>query len=85
MSKWIDNREQEPTQNGTYLTQMINGGLMGLGYTREGGWNTFIASDGELCNKHAMDTREIARWLDAPEPPEVSDEWFLDAMKKMRG
>lgn len=83
MSKWIDNRKNEPTKNGTYLAQMIYGGITGLDFTIEGGWNTHYDKDGELCADHAIDRRNVARWLDAPEPPEVSQEWFLEAMRKM--
>lgn len=85
MSKWIDNREQEPTQNGTYLAQMIYGSLTGLDFTIEGGWNTHYDENGELHRDHAIDRNNVARWLDAPAPPEVSTEWFLDAMRKVRG
>ena len=84
MSGWIDNRKQEPTKDGKYLVQMIHGGLEGLPYTREGGWNTRYTHDGELSAEHAMNSNSIARWLDAPAPPEVSDEWFREAWRKMR-
>lgn len=83
MNNWIDNREHEPTKDGKYLVQMIHGGLEGLNYTTEGGWNTNYY-DGELSTEHAINSNHIARWLDAPTPPEVSNEWFFEAMRRMR-
>lgn len=84
MNEWIDNRKQEPTKDGTYLAQMIHGGITGLDFTIEGGWNTHYDTDGELYTDHAIDKNRVARWLDAPAPPEVSDEWFTEAMRRMR-
>ncbi len=84
MNGWIDNRKSEPTEDGVYLVQMIANYITGLSYTREGGWNTRYDRNGKLYNEAAMNSNEVARWLDAPTPPEVSEEWFLEAMRRMR-
>lgn len=84
MDKWIDNRTSEPTTDGVYLVQMVANYITGMSYTREGGWNTRYNRDGELQNDSHIDSNNVARWLDAPTPPEVSDEWFLEAMRRTR-
>ena len=78
---WINVRDQKPQKDGVYLTQMMHGGLAGLEYTQEGGWNTHYDSDGSLCNQSVISDNRIARWFDAPEPPEIPDKCFLEMQK----
>lgn len=84
MNEWIDVRNTEPTEDGTYLVQMTGGYLMGLDFTREGGWNTHYDTSGKLCNISAMESSHVARWFDAPTPPEVPEEWFKEMMRGIR-
>lgn len=72
---WIDTRNYEPLTDGTYLVQMTSGSLEGLQYTLEGGWNTSYGRDGVLHANTAMTTKQVARWFDAPKPPEIPEEW----------
>lgn len=78
---WIDRRKCEPMVDGTYLVQMTAGYLTGLDYTRDGGWNTHYTSDGELFTDARISSHRIARWFDAPQPPEVPDEWFEESCR----
>ncbi len=84
MNKWINVRDTEPTADGTYLVQMTNGSINGLDFTMEGGWNTHYNYKGELCNASAMESIQVARWFDAPTPPEVPEEWFEELVRWMR-
>lgn len=84
MNRWINVRDNEPMKDGTYLVQMVHGGLGGLDYTREGGWNTHYDYHGKLCNESAIASINVARWFDAPTPPEVPDEWFDELRRSMR-
>ena len=81
MNGWIDTRNYEPTLDGTYLVQMTHGGLSGLDFTIAGGWNTHYDSHGELHTESAISKLDVARWLDAPEPPEVPNEWWEELMR----
>ena len=72
---WIDTRNYEPLEDGTYLVQMAGGYLTGMNYTIEGGWNTSRDSNGILSKEDAMDYKRVARWLDAPKPADVPEEW----------
>jgi hypothetical protein len=76
MGGWIDTRDCEPAKNGTYLVQMTGGYLAGIDYTVEGGWNTSYDRDGTLSDKAAIPSVSVARWFDAPQPPEIPQEWF---------
>lgn len=78
---WINVRDHKPQKNGVYLAQMMHGGLAGLEYTQEGGWNTHYDSNGNLCNQSAISDNRVARWLDAPQPPEVPDKCFSEMQK----
>lgn len=80
---WINVRDHNPQKDGVYLTQMMHGGLAGLEYTQEGGWNTHYDSDGNLWDKSVISDNNVARWFDAPEPPEIPDKCFLE-MQKVR-
>ena len=78
---WNDTRDCTPRIDGFYLVQMIHGGLEGLNYTREGGWNTRYV-DGTLSAESAIKNSNVAMWFDAPTPPEVSNERFFSAMRE---
>lgn len=73
---WVITKEREPDKDGFYLVQMIYGKVNGLEYTIEGGWNTRYDYDGSLHAESAIEKTSVARWFDAPEPPEVLDIWF---------
>ena len=79
---WNDTRDCMPLADGTYLVQMAHGGLSGLEYTREGGWNTHYDFDGNLHAESAINDAQVARWFNAPTPPDVPDEWFYEAIGK---
>ena len=51
---WVVTKERKPERDGFYLVQMIHGGLDGLSYTIDGGWNTFRCAN-ELHTKSAID------------------------------
>lgn len=80
---WINVRDQKPQKDGMYLVQMMHGGLAGLEYTQEGGWNTHYDTFGNLQNESAIADYNVARWFDAPEPPEIPDKCFFE-MQKVR-
>ncbi len=73
---WVVTKEREPKRDGFYLVQMMYGKVNGLEFTIEGGWNTHYDSDGNLHTESAIEKTHVARWFDAPDPPEVPDEWF---------
>lgn len=73
---WNNVRDHNPQVEKVYLVQMTNGALCGLEYTKEGGWNTHYDIRGNLHNASAISDMNVARWFDAPDPPEVPDEWF---------
>lgn len=73
---WNNVRDHNPQVEKVYLVQMTTGALFGLEYTKEGGWNTHYDTRGNLCNAYAISDMNVARWFDAPDPPEVPDEWF---------
>lgn len=75
---WVITKEREPDKDGFYLVQMIYGAVNGLMYTKEGGWNTRYDFESKLHREDAIDKKHVARWFDAPEPPEVSDRCFLE-------
>ena len=79
---WVVTRERKPNEDGFYLVQMIHGGLEGLSYTTDGGWNTRRYSE-ELWAEAAIPDSDVARWFDAPQPPEVPDEWVCELMRSM--
>ena len=83
MNEWIDTRKMEPTKDGMYLVQMAHGGLEGLSFTVDGGWNTSYDYKGNLSDKNAIHRANVARWFDAPTPPEVPDAWFAEAIATM--
>ena len=74
-NNWISTRESKPAKDGTYLVQMTGGYLAGLKYTLEGGWNTDYDYNGELDAEAAISNESVARWFDAPQPPEIPQEW----------
>lgn len=78
---WINVRERNPEKDGVYLVQMMHGGLSGLEYTQEGGWNTHYDSKGNLCDQSVIPDNRVARWFDAPEPPEIPDKCFCEMQK----
>lgn len=72
---WTDTRDCEPLLDGTYMVQMASGLVQPLGYTLEGGWNTFIDSEGTLHKSTAIKSVSVARWFDVPKPEPVPQEW----------
>jgi hypothetical protein len=81
IAQWIDTRDRQPTENGDYLVQTALGDEATALYTTEGGWNSFIDSEGKL---HCGDTDQslyIVRWFDAPKPPAVPEEWYIEWMR----
>ncbi len=80
---WVVTKERKPEQDGFYLVQMMHGGLEGLSYTTDGGWNTRRYNE-ELMTQSAISDFNVARWFDAPQPPEVPNEWFFEAMRSLR-
>lgn len=78
---WVNTRDRKPDHDGFYLVQLMYGDVDGLGYTTEGGWNTHYDLFGNLQNKSAIADYRIARWLDAPEPPEIPDKCFYEMRK----
>lgn len=78
MNTWINARDSEPAQDGYYLVQMTGNYLAGISYTCEGGWNTNYDDNGELDSAHAIPSKSVARWLDAPQPPAIPQEWVND-------
>ena len=82
MNGWISTRNMEPENDGTYLAQMAHGGLAGLDFTVEGGWNTHYDSKGNLHTESAISKLSVARWFDAPTPPEVPQAWFDEAVRR---
>ena len=80
---WVVTKERKPEQDGFYLVQLMYGDVNGLSYTTDGGWNTHYDRFGNLQNKSAIADYKVARWFDAPEPPEIPDKCFLE-MQKVR-
>ena len=78
---WVITKEREPERDGFYLVQMMYGKVNGLEYTIEGGWNTRHDYDGSLYAESAIEKTHVARWFDAPEPPEIPDKCFLEMQK----
>ena len=78
---WINVRDHNPQKDGVYMTQMMYGGLAGLEYTQEGGWNTHSDPIGNLCIQSAIPDNSVARWFDAPEPPEIPNKCFFEMQK----
>lgn len=78
---WINVRDHKPQKDGMYLVQMMHGGLAGLEYTQECGWNTHYDTKGSLCNQSVIPDNSVARWFDAPEPPEIPDKCFFEMQK----
>ena len=75
---WVVTRERKPDHDGFYLVQMTYGTVSGLEYTKDGGWNTNYDLFGILRDENAINDLDVARWFDAPQPPEVPDEWFYE-------
>lgn len=80
---WVITREKMPEKDGFYLVQMVYGEVNGLTYTKEGGWNTLYDHDGILHAGNMIEKIRVARWLDAPEPPEVPDIWFHEFVESI--
>ena len=80
---WVITKERKPEQDGFYLVQMIHGGLEGLSYTMDGGWNTRRYGE-ELWTEAKISDYSVARWFDAPQPPEIPNKWFFEAMRLER-
>jgi hypothetical protein len=81
IAQWIDTRDRQPTENADYLVQTALGDEATALYTTEGGWNSFIDSEGKL---HCGDTDQslyIVRWFDAPKPPAVPEEWYIEWLR----
>lgn len=72
---WIATREETPTKDGCYTIQTVYGEVMSMVYTVYYGWNTYPYSyDNPINNGY------VARWFDAPEPPEIPEEWYKEYM-----
>lgn len=67
---WINTREETPTKDGSYVIQTIFGEVLPMSYTVYYGWNTYTNA-----YEHPLNDGYVARWFDAPEPPEVPKEW----------
>lgn len=73
---WVNARERLPEKDGEYMYQSVYGCVGAIFYTVEGGWNT-TKSDNVLNAKHAIENDGyITRWLDAPDPEPVPEEWL---------
>ena len=72
---WQDNSKIVPKADGYYMVQTVYGDVSTMIYTVKGGWNTSYVN-GELDTSYATSDGYIARWLDAPLPPMVTEEMF---------
>lgn len=73
---WINAKERLPERDGLYLIQTVYGDIGSLNYTTAAGWNTHYVC-GRLFAEHGFENDGyIARWLDAPIPEPVPEEWL---------
>ena len=80
---WVDTRNCVPLADGYYLVQTVYGGITGLNYTHEGGWNTSYRN-GELHADSRIEDTYIARWYDAEAPKPVPEEWADEHLENVR-
>lgn len=83
--EWIDTRNCEPLEDGTYLIQTIFGEIRGYSYTLKGGWNTHYTNKGELVDDSAINDGYVVRWLLAKKPPVVPverEDEYMDNWRK---
>ena len=70
---WIDCWERQPDKDGEYIVQTVFDSAKPILYTTEGGWNTYIDSNGDLHNEKMISETHVLRWLEVdpvPDPPE---------------
>ena len=73
---WINTRDENPSEDGSYLVQNAVGEVMASQYTPEGGWNTYRNSDGTVYAASKTNLY-IVRWYKGVEKPEpVQEEWY---------
>lgn len=75
---WVNAMEKLPEKDGIYMYQSVYGYVGTIFYTVEGGWNTSRNEEtGRLSDENAIENDGyITRWLDAPDPEPVPEEWL---------
>lgn len=63
---WINSKDQQPTENGTYLVTMRFGHDVDIMHWANGAWNTFIGCEGRHHDENAMEDSHILAWATLP-------------------
>ena len=59
-------KREMPTENGEYIVTTATGRVTTLQFTVEGGWNTFIMTNGTLSNESAFEPDDVRGWMPMP-------------------
>ena len=73
---WTDTRNCVPLEDGEYYVQTVYGKVTTMSYTHEAGWNTHYDSEGNLCDRSAIEDLYVVRWFSVPKPKAVPTEWM---------